>query len=72
MKHLLFDLDGVVNLTEVFSQQYCREFNVPYEKNLPFFQNDFKPCLVGQADLKKVVKPWLVKWGWQKMLSRHQ
>jgi len=66
IRHLIFDLDGVVNLTEVFSQQYCREFNIPYEKIFPFFQTDFKPCLIGQADLKEVIKPWLIKWNWSK------
>lgn len=65
-KVILFDTDGMVVITEMFSVMYCKEFGIPYEKILPFFKNEFQPCIVGKADLKKQVKPYLKDWGWDK------
>ncbi len=71
IKVFLFDADGVVTVSpEKFSDRFSREFNVDYEeKILPFFENDFAPCLIGQADLKEIIKPYLGKWGWQKSVE---
>lgn len=65
IKAILWDGDGVVvNKPEIFSQVYSREHNVPMYDVLPFFKNEFQLCLVGQADLKEQIKPYLIKWGW--------
>jgi len=69
IKAVIFDTDGMVVITDMFSVQYCKEYNVPYENILPFFKNEFQPCLVGKADLKEQIKPYLAKWGWKKSVD---
>jgi len=69
IKTILFDADGMLIITEMFSVQYCKEFDVPYEEILPFFENELGPCLIGQADLKEKVSPYLEKWKWNKSVE---
>jgi len=65
-KVILFDADGVVIRTEFFSVQYGKKFGLPPEKMLAFFNGIFQNCLIGKADLKKVIKPYLRQWKWDK------
>lgn len=65
IKAIIFDTDGMVVTADMFSVKYCAEYNVPYEDILPFFKNEFQPCLIGKADLKEKIKPYLIKWGWK-------
>lgn len=65
-KAIIFDTDGMVVITDMFSVKYCEEYKVPYENIFPFFKNEFQPCLIGKADLKEQIKPYLEKWGWKK------
>jgi len=70
IKAVLFDGDKVVvNKKENFSVIFSREYGLPYEELLPFWLNEFKPCLIGKADLKEVVKPYLKKWQWPKSVD---
>lgn len=69
IKAIIFDSDGMTNCAEKFSVRFSRDFNIPYEQILPFFLNEFKGCLVGKADLKDVIKPYLIKWNWQKSVD---
>lgn len=64
-KAILFDADGVVINAEMFSVQYQKEYGVSNDEMLPFFKGDFQKCIVGQADLIEIVKPWLSKWKWK-------
>ena len=68
-KAVIFDTDGMVVITDMFSVKYCDEYKVPYENILPFFKNEFQPCLIGKADLKEQIKPYLDKWGWEKSIE---
>ena len=61
---ILFDADGVVIQTELFSVQYGKEVGVVQEEFTPFFKGIFQECLVGKADLKEIIKPFLAKWKW--------
>jgi putative hydrolase of the HAD superfamily len=63
-KCILFDADGVVINTEVFSSQYQKQFGVSNDEMLPFFKGIFQECLVGKADLKEAVLPYLPAWKW--------
>lgn len=63
-KCILFDADGVVINTDVFSVQYQKQFGVANEEMLPFFKGIFQDCLVGKADLKEVIEPYLADWKW--------
>jgi putative hydrolase of the HAD superfamily len=63
-KCILFDADGVIIKADVFSIQYQKQFGVSNDKMLPFFKGVFQDCLVGKADLKEVVHPYLDDWKW--------
>ncbi len=65
-KCILFDADGVVVVSDRFSVQYQKEYGIPDNDMLAFFNGEFKKCTVGKADLAKIVKPWLLKWKWEK------
>ncbi|HTL39477.1 MAG TPA: HAD family hydrolase [Methylomirabilota bacterium] len=70
IKIILFDGDGVIiNKPMLFSQHLSNDYNVPMDLILPFFAGEFQDCLVGKADLKEVVKPYLSKWGWIKSVD---
>lgn len=47
---------------EMFSNILSREYNIPLDQILPFFENEFQLCLVGKADIKKELKKYLKKW----------
>lgn len=65
IKAVIFDVDGVLVNSEMFSRQLQRDYGIPYEKLNSFFANEFQQCLIGGADLKEVIKPHIVKWGWR-------
>ncbi len=67
IKTIIFDMDGVViQRDKIFSERFTREFNVPMDAMLPFFQNEFQLCLVGKADLKEELTKYLEVWNWKK------
>jgi HAD superfamily hydrolase (TIGR01509 family) len=61
---ILFDLDGlvIVGKKKLFSERIAEEKHIPLEKVQEFFQNDFRECSFGRADLKEKLAPYLVKW----------
>jgi putative hydrolase of the HAD superfamily len=60
----MFDADGVVIQSQMFSEKYAQESNTEISELDDFFQTDFQECLVGRSDLKIAVAPWLEKWSW--------
>lgn len=64
IKGILFDADGVVIHSEMFSVQYQKEYDISGDDMIPFFKGDFQDCIIGKADLIEVVTPWLEKWKW--------
>lgn len=70
IKAVIFDVDGVIIKSEtIFSQNLSKDFNVPNEKILPFFKNEFQNCIIGKADLKEEVKKYLSDWNWSKTID---
>ena len=70
IKTVVFDTDGMVIQREMyFSQRFSKEFGVPMEKVLPFFENEFQLCLVGKADLKEELAKYLSQWNWKKSVE---
>ena len=65
----MFDADGVVIQSQMFSQKYAHEFDVDISELDRFFSTDFQECLVGRSDLKIAIEPWLEKWRWQKSVD---
>jgi putative hydrolase of the HAD superfamily len=63
-KCIIFDADGVVINSEMFSAQYQKQFGLSSEKMLPFFRGIFRDCIIGKADLKVVIQPYLKEWEW--------
>lgn len=63
-KAIIFDADGVLINAEMFSVAYQKKFGVSNDEMLPFFKGVFQECLVGKADLKVEVEPFLAKWKW--------
>ena len=65
IKVLLFDADGVLITGEMFSRILAREHGISTEQTLPFFDGPFQECIIGNADLKETVSPYLEGWGWK-------
>lgn len=64
-KIIIFDADGMLIRSEQFGTYYHRQNKLPKEAMLPFYKGVFRECIVGKADLKKVIVPWLKKWKWR-------
>lgn len=64
-KYILFDADGVIIHSELFSHQYAKAFDIKSEDMLPFFLGDFSPCLVWKANLKEILPHRLPKRNWK-------
>ena len=68
-KIYMFDADGVVIQSQMFSYKYAQEFNIKISELDNFFKTDFQECLVGRSDLKIAITPWLKKWNWSKSVD---
>ena len=68
-KIYMFDADGVVIQSQMFSYKFAQDFDINISELDGFFKTDFQECLVGKADLKIVIKPWLKKWNWSKSVD---
>ncbi len=62
---LILDADGVLINGESFSETLARDYGVDHDKEKEFFTTMFQDCLVGKADLKESVAPYLVSFGWK-------
>jgi putative hydrolase of the HAD superfamily len=61
---VVFDADGVVLAITRFSDYLEREYNLPQTETLKFFDGALEACLLGRADLKQTLAPFLVAWRW--------
>jgi putative hydrolase of the HAD superfamily len=61
---VIFDADGVLINGESFSETLARDYDVDHDKEREFFTTKFQECLVGKADLKESVGPYLASFGW--------
>lgn len=65
IKAVIFDADGVAIFPWRAAQFFEREYGITREMASGFFGGIFGDCLVGQADLKEVLPPYLAQWRWQ-------
>jgi putative hydrolase of the HAD superfamily len=65
IKAVLFDADGVVIFPWRFARYLAREHGITPEMTRGFFHGVFEDCLLGRADLKQVLPPFLRQWGWR-------
>ena len=65
IKAAIFDVDGVILVPyKVFSQRIVEEYGASPESFSQFFNEIFPRCLIGKADLKKEMQPYLKEWNW--------
>jgi putative hydrolase of the HAD superfamily len=69
IKTLLLDVDGVLVRGGPFSYHLERDYGITREQIGVFFKNAFPACLIGNADLKQELIPYLQQWGWQKSVD---
>jgi putative hydrolase of the HAD superfamily len=67
---VLFDADGVLIHPWRFARYLERDHAITPEMTRGFFDGVFEECLVGRADLKQVLPPFLVEWGWDGSLEQ--
>ncbi len=65
----IFDADGVVTSSKKFAEDLERDFGITPESLEPFFQGPFQEVLIGKADLKEALEPYLKEWGWKKSVD---
>ena len=65
IKVVLFDADGVMINGEMFSEHLERDFGVSKDIIAPFFKGPFRDCIIGNADLKEIILPYLKEWNWE-------
>jgi putative hydrolase of the HAD superfamily len=69
IKVLLFDADDVLINGNKFADTLHKDYGVDREKTSLFFKGKFVDCLVGKADLKKEIEPYLNQWNWHKSVE---
>lgn len=70
LKAIIFDADGMlIPNKRIFSIRYQEKYNISYDVMLSFFEGPFQKCVVGSADLKEEIKPYLKKWKWDKSID---
>lgn len=62
---LVLDADGVLIHGKTFSERLARDYEVDRDKEKEFFTGKFQECLVGKADLKESIAPYLASFGWK-------
>src|SRR5680860_190278 len=65
IKAIIFDSDGVVTSSKIFSEELEKDFGISAKRLMPFFKSVFQKCLVGEADLKIELKNYIDEWGWR-------
>lgn len=64
IRSVVFDADGVLVRAGVFAEILRDRYGMSREDTAPFFQGPFIDCVLGRADLKEAMAPFLEKWGW--------
>jgi len=62
---LILDADGVLINGKTFSERLSRDYDVDRDKEKEFFTTKFQECLVGGADLKEAIAPYVQSFGWK-------
>lgn len=65
IKAVLFDADGVLINAVQFSKTLAKEHGISRAQTEEFFQGPFRKSVIGKADLKEIIAPYLTKWKWK-------
>jgi putative hydrolase of the HAD superfamily len=66
---LVFDVDGVLVEPWGFANLLKRDYPQIAPQTTEFFRGVFNDCLIGKADLRAELPPYLAKWGWPHSLD---
>lgn len=68
---VLFDADGLIvkSKGKKFSERLSELYGISLGALNVFFENEFKSCLIGKADLRQELPRHLVLWGWEGTLD---
>lgn len=69
IKTVIFDINGVVVDSTMFSAQLEKDHGIPRSLLIPFFHGIFQKCLIGEADLREEILPYYRYWGWKGTLD---
>lgn len=72
LKAILFDADGVLIHTELATVELERKYGIPQSVSQQFFSTEWGDILVGKADTKEKLTPYLNKWGWDGSAEDYQ
>lgn len=65
LKAMLFDVDGVLAIGEPWKNKLELDHGITAEMTRVFYrEGTFYACLVGKANLKEEIAPYLPQWGW--------
>lgn len=64
IKAIIFDADGVIIRSKMFSYYYAQDFGVDISVFSEFFKYHFSDCLVWKTDLKTKISSYLLEWWW--------
>ncbi len=63
---IVFDLDGMIFLTEsLFSEWLSEKYDIPLRELSEFFNNEFKECIIDNLDLKEELEKYSRKYRWK-------
>lgn len=66
---MIFDVDGVLVEPSGFANYLQREYPLILPQTTEFFRGVFVDCLLGKADLRAELPPFLAKWEWPHSLD---
>jgi len=69
VKAVIFDINGVVIDSTMFSAELEKDYGISRKLLTPFFHGIFQRCLIGEADLKQEIVPYYQQWGWKGTLN---
>jgi putative hydrolase of the HAD superfamily len=64
IKSIVYDVDGVLVRSFEFAGILARDYGIDREMQLSFFQGPMRECVLGLADMKQAIQPFLAAWGW--------
>ena len=65
IRAVVFDVDGVLVHPWRFRDRLREEHGITPEMTAPFFRGPFLECVLGRADLREVLVPYLESWTWK-------
>jgi len=69
IKAVAYDVDGVLVRSYGFADVLERDHGIDNAMQKAFFQGPFRECVVGRADMKEIILPFLTEWGWSSTLD---